>query len=36
MAKRVTMILVVVMLIVGFAVGMVASPFILSAKQFIH
>lgn len=33
MAKRITMILVVVMLIVGFAIGMVASPFIVSQNS---
>lgn len=30
MAKKLTMILVVIMLVVGFAVGLVASPFIVS------
>ena len=34
MAKKLTMVLVVVMLIVGFAIGLVASPFIV--PQTIH
>jgi ABC-type amino acid transport substrate-binding protein len=33
MAKKLTMILVVVMLIVGFAIGMVASPFIVTTNN---
>ena len=33
MAKRLTMVLVVVMLIVGFAIGLIASPFIVASSN---
>ena len=33
MAKRLTMVLVVIMLIVGFAIGLVASPFIVASNN---
>ncbi len=32
MAKKLTVVLVVIMLIVGFAVGLVSSPFIIAQK----
>ncbi len=33
MAKKITMILVVIMLIVGFSIGLVASPFIVAQNS---
>ena len=36
MAKKLTMILVAVMLIVGFGIGLVASPFIVATNNSWH